>query len=643
VFTADVDARSSRLPRNVPNDALTPLSQLHVASKIFSRFANTLVTSVMENKSPNNKEAKFTVQLPQTAFISNFSMVVDGKLYIGVVKERNAAREEYEKAKNKSLNTGLVSQKPSESPVRGMDVFHISMNVAPNSSVEFRLNYQQLLERRKGYYEQVISVRPKQIVPILKVVIDIEEPQTLSYVDVMEIRKDPSDALVKDNPLAMKRETSPKSMHIEYSPSEDDQKKQGVGGVSGDFIVRYDVHHGSGAVSGAGVIQVLGSYFVHYFAPTGLKPLPKNVVFVIDVSGSMSGRNIKQTRDAMHAILGQLRAGDSFNIVLFNAHVTQWRSNASLVTNDNIQTAKTFVNNSVRAGGSTNINDALLQALKFLRNSANAGSVPLVLFLTDGLPTAGETNPSKIRTNILIANGIKASIFALGFGFSLDFDFLRALSAENGGIARRIYPDKDAAGQLEGFFDEISTPLLMHIRFEYPEDVVDDAKTTGVSFTQYYEGSELVVSGKLKEGSSSRIMSVDVRGDAGSNPVPAYSVSRTLLNLTVPSDKVLIKDFTERLWAYMKIKELLVKLLVSKDASEQAQLKAEALQMSLKYNFVTPLTSMVVVQSYGYLETGGELERNDIDGFAPSFGWKLSPDGLALLFILYFFVRFCAD
>ena len=238
VFTADVDARSSRLPRNVPNDTLTPLSQLHVASKIFSRFANTLVTSVMENKSPKNKEAKFTVQLPQTAFISNFSMVVDGKLYIGVVKERNAAREEYEKAKNKSLNTGLVSQKPSESPVRGMDVFHISMNVAPNSSVEFRLNYQQLLERRKGYYEQVISVRPKQIVPVLKVVIDIEEPQTLSYVDVMEIRKDPSDALVKDNPLAMKRETSPKSMHIEYSPSEDDQKKQGVGGVSGDFIVR---------------------------------------------------------------------------------------------------------------------------------------------------------------------------------------------------------------------------------------------------------------------------------------------------------------------------------------------------------------------------------------------------------------------
>ena len=121
LFTADLDARSSRLPRNVQNKLLTPLS-LHVASKISSRFANTLVTSVMENTSPQNKEATFVVQLPQTAFISSFSMEVDGVLYIGQVKEKNAAKEEYEKAKNKSLNTGLVSQQ-SEPGVRGMDKF----------------------------------------------------------------------------------------------------------------------------------------------------------------------------------------------------------------------------------------------------------------------------------------------------------------------------------------------------------------------------------------------------------------------------------------------------------------------------------------------------------------------------------------
>ena len=234
MFTAGVNPRSNRLRRNAQNNDLAPLS-LQIASKISSRFANTLVTSIMKNKSPRNQEAKFLVQLPETAFISNFSMVVDGKLYIGVVKEKDAAKEEYEKAKNESLNTGLVSQSSSGVAIRGMDLFEIAFNVAPSSTAEFRLNYQQLLQRKKGYYEQVISVRPKEIVPVVKVVVDIEEPQPLSYVDVMKIRKDPSDALEKGNPSAVVRETSPKSVHIEYSPSEE---KQGLQGIYGDFIVR---------------------------------------------------------------------------------------------------------------------------------------------------------------------------------------------------------------------------------------------------------------------------------------------------------------------------------------------------------------------------------------------------------------------
>ena len=414
------------------------------------------------------------------------------------------------------------------------------------------------------------------------------------------------------------------------------------------------MHHGSNA----GVIQVLGSYFVQYFSPSGLNPLPKSVVFVIDVSGSMSGTKISQTRQAMHAILNQLRAGDLFNIVLFSGAVSQWKADAVMATNGNIQDAKTFVNDRVHAGGSTNINDALLAALKLLKNTAEqqgsaiAGKVPMVLFLTDGQPTDGETSPSRIRANILRANVIEASIFALGFGFNLDFDFLKALSAENGGTARRIYPDKDASGQLEGLFDEISTPLLLKIRFEYPKDVVDVAYTTASSFGRYYKGSELIVSGKLKDVASSRLMKVNVRGDAGSNPV-TYSLSRTLLNLTVPADNVIIEDFTERLWAYMKIKELLILLLVSKDPNKQAQFKAEALRMSLKYNFVTPLTSLVVVQSNSYLEEGSSLDAGEsnirvkisssaVSARSSSSECRRSFAGLPVLFMLFFFVQLCA-
>lgn len=396
------------------------------------------------------------------------------------------------------------------------------------------------------------------------------------------------------------------------------------------------MHHGRDA----GLIQVLGSYFVQYFSPSGLSSLPKSVVFVIDISGSMSGAKISQTRQAMHAILGQLRTGDSFNIVLFNGAVFQWKSNAAVVNVVSIQAAKTFVTDRVRAGGSTNINDALERALKLLMNTAS--KVRMVLFLTDGQPTAGETNPSTIRSNIFRANEMKVSIFALGFGFNLDFEFLKALSAENGGAARRIYPGKDAAGQLEGFFEEIGTPLLLGISFEYPKDVVDDASTTALSFRRYYEGSELIVSGKFTEGATSRMMTVNIRGNNGSSPV-SYSLTSTLLHLTVPSDKVVIQDFTERLWAYMKIKELIVQLLVSRVKKEQVRLKAEATRLSLKYNFVTPLTSLVVVQSDAYSKSAADLAKNSIVMYSPpaGFGWMLSPSGWQLLLSLYFCARFC--
>ena len=238
-FTVDLDPSLSRHPRDVQSAIVQSPLSLHVASKISSRFANTLVTRTLENKSPKNQEAKFAVQLPETAFISNFSMVVNGKQYNALVKERKAATDEYDNAKKKG-QTNPVSSTGSLQAVRmrGMDVFEIAISVAPNSSAEFRLSYQQLLVRRKGYYEQAISIRPKQIIPVLKVVVDIEEPQALSYVGVMKIRKNPNDALEKGNPLAVVTYQSPTSVHIEYNPNEDEQRNQESAGVDGDFIVR---------------------------------------------------------------------------------------------------------------------------------------------------------------------------------------------------------------------------------------------------------------------------------------------------------------------------------------------------------------------------------------------------------------------
>lgn len=152
----------------------------------------------------------------------------------------------------------------------------------------------------------------------------------------------------------------------------------------------------------------------------------------------------------------------------------------------------------------------------------------------------------------------------------------------------------------------------MRVRFEYPQDVVDITQVTATEFSQYNNGSELVVSGKLKEGlSDSRLMPVNVRGISSIKPV-SYSLTHTLQNLTVSSDEVLVENFPERLWAYMKIKELLLNLLVTENLEEKARLKSEALNISLKYKFVTPLTSFVVVESDSYLKDDNILEGTSV-------------------------------
>lgn len=163
---------------------------------------------------------------------------------------------------------------------------------------------------------------------------------------------------------------------------------------------------------------------------------------------------------------------------------------------------------------------------------------------------------------------------------------------------------------------------------------MNEKHTTALSFAHYYNGSELVVSGKLKEGVSSRMMSMNIRGYDGQKNVTYSPASRTLLELTIPSNELLIEDLTERLWAYMKIKQLLVQLLVSTDAHEQERLKSEALRLSLKYNFVTPLTSFVVVQSDEYLvATDAKLGR------AYSAGHEVPVLRLSFLLIsLFYFV-----
>merc|ERR1712012_653666 len=121
----------------------------------------------------------------------------------------------------------------------------------------------------------------------------------------------------------------------------------------------------------------------------------------------------------------------------------------------------------------------------------------MIIMLTDGEPTSGVTNTEDIRQNIKNDNEGRYSIFCLGFGESLDHNFLKQVSNENQGISRRIYEDSDAPLQLKGFFDEVAAPMLAHVVIKYSAGT---KRVTKNDFDKYFAGSEILVAGRLGNG-----------------------------------------------------------------------------------------------------------------------------------------------
>uniref|UniRef100_A0A8C3N2H0 Uncharacterized protein n=1 Tax=Geospiza parvula TaxID=87175 RepID=A0A8C3N2H0_GEOPR len=132
---------------------------LHVDCKVTSRFARTVITSRIVNRANESREATFEVELPKTAFITNFSMSIDGVVYPGIIKEKAAAQNEYDSAVSQGQSAGLVKITD-----RKLEQFHVSVSIAAASKVTFELTYEELLKRQLGKYELLIKVRPKQLV-----------------------------------------------------------------------------------------------------------------------------------------------------------------------------------------------------------------------------------------------------------------------------------------------------------------------------------------------------------------------------------------------------------------------------------------------------------------------------------------------
>ncbi|XP_075288460.1 inter-alpha-trypsin inhibitor heavy chain H3-like [Opisthocomus hoazin] len=573
--------------RSADNDLVVngiEIYNMKIDSKITSRFAHNVITSRAVNRGNVHKEVFFDVELPKTAFITNFSMTIDGVTYPGTIKEKEVAKKQYEKAVSKGQTAGLV-----KASGRKTEKFTVSVNVEAASKVTFELTYEELLKRQFGKYEMFIKVKPKQLVKDFEIEVNIFEPQGITELEAE------GTFITNELQNIIKKTFSEKKGHISFKPTLDQQRtcancSQSV--LDGDFTVRYDVKRTT-----PDNLQIVNGYFVHFFAPTSLPKLPKNVVFIIDISGSMSGREIEQTREALLKILDDIKEDDFFNFILFGSEVHTWKETLIKATPENLDEARKFVRG-IDTEGLTNLYGGIMRGIDMLNDAHEANLVPkrsasIIIMLTDGQPNVGISNTQDIQAHVKKAIEGRYPLYNLGFGYGVDYSFLEKMALENKGLARRIYADSDAALQLQGFYDEVSNPMLMDVELNYPENEISDL--TKNHFKHFYDGSEIVVAGRFIDNSQNSL-TVDVRGE-GANDALSYTTQEDAEQTAkaFEEQEYIFGDYIERLWAYLTIEQLLEKRIAA-TGEEKENLTAEALDLSLKYKFVTPLTSMVVTK-----------------------------------------------
>ncbi|XP_008193326.1 inter-alpha-trypsin inhibitor heavy chain H4 isoform X2 [Tribolium castaneum] len=580
---------------------------MHIDSNVTNRFATTLVTSKVRNLKKTAAETTFSVVLPENAFISAFEMEIEGKIYKAHVKEKQEAKQIYQEAVSRGQSAAHV-----ELNARDSKTFTVSVNIEPESKTTFRLTYEELLKRQLGQYELVINIHPGQLVDDLDVRVHINESRPLTFVKTPSLRtgNEISKNADKLDPSAKIEIMNSTSALVEFSPDKGKQKEFGQllgsekeSGLAGQFIVQYDVERDPQG----GEVLVRDGYFVHFFSPSELKPLPKHIVFVLDHSGSMSGRKIDQLIEAMQNILTDLKETDLFNIVRFGDLAMVWDVSQNQFTQlpnfneygnlephlreinlpravngteENIEAAKKIIEDKSRLG-MTNMMYGLEVGLFLIKRTQEETPdkyQPMIVFLTDGHPNAGMSGRDEITNTVTSLNSgkKKASIFSLSFGDFADKRFLRKISSKNSGFSRHIYESSDASLQLQDFYRAISAPLLSNVNFKYVDDVKD------VTVTHYpilFNGSELVVAGRIND--NPHVL----------NHVEAWCpIGPIKFNATINTEAV---SSLERLWAYLTVKQMLKQ---KETAENAANLTKKALDLSLKYSFVTPITSLVVVK-----------------------------------------------
>lgn len=558
-------------PRPQPT-ASYAIKSLEVAAEVKGQIAEVNVSQTFVNTGSRQMEVSFVFPLPYDGAIDSMVLMVDGKEYAAKLLDAEQARKTYQEIVRKNQDPALLEW-------IGTGMFKTSVFPVPaGASRTVQLKYTQLLKVDGGLTDFLFPMSTAKYTdkPIEKLDISVN----IDAADEIKNVYSPT------HEIRIKRPT-PNRATVAYS---------GQNTVPGnDFRLMYD--SGKGEVSTRllsfrpnekedGYFMLLASPKI---ATEEQTPVAKRVVFVLDHSPSMSGNKIVQARDALKFVLNNLREGDYFNIVPYS-NVAKTFKPELIPFNPESRAEAVAYTDSIHPTGLTNIDEALKLSFGLIKDDKMPN---YIIFLTDGVPTAGERNEMKLAEIAKAANQFNARLFAFGVGFDLNARLLDRLVRDHRGQSEYVKPDEDIEERVGRLYNRISSPILTDVAFEIkPKGAGTKDHGTNRVYPSgkfdLFSGEQLVLVGRY---SKSGDIEVQVQGKVGEES-KTFNFEGNFIEKS--GDQSLA--FIPRLWALRRIGEILdqLDLLVGQDNTKaREEMVQELVGLSTQYGILTPYTSFL--------------------------------------------------
>ncbi len=545
--------------RQIPRVETLRIEKHHVNVSIENQLATTKIDQVFANPNNFQLEGTYLFPLPDDVAVSDFVLYIDGK----PVKAELLA-----KARARSIYEGIVRsmQDPALLEYIGTRAFQARVfPIPPNGERRIQLEYSQVISVDSSLAKYTYPLRTDkfthQPVGSLAVSIDLKSKHALKtiYSPSHEV------AVNRKNDHRAKISYEGTNVHVKrdfvcyYSLSDK------------DFGIDLITHRDDVEKDGFFMLLISPKYEVDK-----KEIIEKDFIFVLDRSGSMKGPKIEQAKKALRFCVNSLNDGDRFNLILFNTDVEPFSDKLVSVKQER-KNALAFVDDIVGNGG-TNINDALLAALS---DKPDPKRPRIIVFLTDGEATVGETDTTHILKNVTAENNDKSRIFVFGVGYDVNVNLLDKMAEQNGGTRQYVKPKENLEVAVSSFFTKVSEPILVNLALK-----ILNIRTKSLypqKLPHLFRGSQLTVLGRYAGSGKTKLV---LRGDINGKK---HEFSNSAKFPKQESDH----QFLPALWAQRKVAYLVDEIRLN---GENKELIEEITRLSEKYGIMTPYTSFLVTE-----------------------------------------------